>query len=75
MNQERSNEAFAKQIVEIDEVLRGELRHGIGREERQALSWVLTRLQHNLQSTIKKPSPSQAASDADGDDRTNRSTP
>ena len=67
--------SLAKQIVEIDEVLRGELRHGIGREERQALSWVLTRLQHNLQSTIKKPSPSQAASDADADDRTNRSTP
>jgi MarR family transcriptional regulator, transcriptional regulator for hemolysin len=44
--------ALAKQVVEIDEVLRKELRHGIGREERQALSWVLTRLQHNLKSTI-----------------------
>lgn len=46
--------ALAKQIVEVDEVLRGELRHGIGREERQALSWVLTRLQQNLQSAINQ---------------------
>jgi len=44
--------AVSKQIVEIDEVLRGELRHGIGREERQALSWVLTRLQQNLRSAL-----------------------
>jgi MarR family transcriptional regulator for hemolysin len=43
---------LAKQIVEVDEVLRAELRHGLGREERQALSWVLTRLQVNLQSAI-----------------------
>jgi MarR family transcriptional regulator for hemolysin len=43
---------LAKQIVEVDEVLRAELRHGLGREERQALSWVLTRLQQNLQSAI-----------------------
>ena len=49
-------------IAEIDEVLRAELRHGIGREERQALSWVLTRLQHNLQSAISTtPSSSEAA--------------
>ena len=45
---------LAKRVTEIDEVLRAELRHGIGREERQALSWVLTRLQHNLQSAIHK---------------------
>lgn len=43
---------LAKQIRDIDEVLRAELRRGIGREERQALSWVLTRLQQNLQSAI-----------------------
>ena len=47
--------AMSTRIVEIDEVLRAELRHGIGREERQALSWVLTRLQHNLQSAINQP--------------------
>ncbi len=46
---------LAEQAVEIDEVLRGELRHGIGREERQALSWVLTRLQQNLNSAIHTP--------------------
>lgn len=46
---------LAKQIVEIDEVLRAELRHGIGREERQALSWVLSRLQQNLQTAITNP--------------------
>lgn len=50
--------AMAERITDIDEVLRAELRHGIGREERQALSWVLTRLQHNLQSAIAAtPSP------------------
>lgn len=43
---------LAAQIAKVDERLRGELRHGIGREERQALSWVLTRLQQNLQSAI-----------------------
>ena len=53
---------LAKQIVEIDEVLRAELRHGIGREERQALSWVLTRLQQNLQTAIITP-PRQPVSD------------
>lgn len=50
-----SGHEIATQIVEIDEVLRAELRRGIGREERQALSWVLTRLQHNLQSAINNP--------------------
>ncbi len=43
---------LARDIAEVDEALRAELRHGIGREERQALSWVLTRLQVNLQSAI-----------------------
>ena len=47
--------SLAKRVTEIDEVLRAELRHGIGREERQALSWVLGRLQHNLQSAINQP--------------------
>jgi MarR family transcriptional regulator for hemolysin len=47
-----SGRALAADIASVDEVLRGELRHGIGREERQALSWVLTRLQVNLQSAI-----------------------
>ena len=42
----------ARRISEVDEVLRAELRRGIGREERQALSWVLSRLQQNLQSAI-----------------------
>lgn len=53
---------LAKQVVEIDEVLRAELRHGIGREERQALSWVLSRLQQNLQTAITNP-PGQPVSD------------
>jgi len=39
-------------ISEIDERLRGELRYGIGREERQALAWVMTRLQQNLRTVI-----------------------
>ena len=45
--------ALTKQIVDVDEVLRAELRHGIGREERQALSWLMTRLQLNLQSALE----------------------
>lgn len=46
---------LAASVVSVDEILRKELRHGIGREERQALSWVLTRLQQNLQSAIHHP--------------------
>ncbi len=46
--------ATARKIGEIDEVLRAELRRGIGREERQALSWVLTRLQQNLRLAIDR---------------------
>ncbi len=46
----------AGRVQDVDEVLRAELRHGIGREERQALSWVLTRLQVNLQSAIDRTS-------------------
>lgn len=45
---------LAAKVDEVDEVLRGELRHGIGREERQALAWVMTRLQHNLRSAIDR---------------------
>jgi MarR family transcriptional regulator, transcriptional regulator for hemolysin len=44
--------ALAQRIAEVDEVLRAELRHGIGREERQALAWVMTRLQQNLATAI-----------------------
>ncbi len=44
--------AMADRVREVDEVLRAELRRGIGREERQALAWVMTRLQHNLRSAI-----------------------
>ena len=43
---------LAARITEIDEVLRAELRRGIGREERQALAWVMTRLQQNLRSAV-----------------------
>jgi len=45
---------LAREVAEVDAVLRGELRHGIGREERQALAWVMTRLQQNLASAIAK---------------------
>jgi MarR family transcriptional regulator, transcriptional regulator for hemolysin len=52
---------LAAQINEVDQVLRAELRHGLGREERQALAWVMTRLQQNLATAIAKtasPTPS-----------------
>jgi len=49
---------LAVAINEIDAVLRAELRRGIGREERQALNWVMSRLQQNLATTIANtPSP------------------
>lgn len=47
-----AGEALAEQINEVDQVLRAELRRGLGREERQALAWVMTRLQQNLASAI-----------------------
>ncbi len=50
---------MATQISDVDQVLRAELRHGIGREERQALAWVMTRLQQNLATAIATtPTPS-----------------
>jgi DNA-binding MarR family transcriptional regulator len=50
---------MARLISDVDQVLRAELRHGIGREERQALAWVMTRLQQNLATAIATtPSPS-----------------
>jgi len=44
--------SMAASIAAIDAVLRAELRRGIGREERQALAWVMTRLQQNLATAI-----------------------
>ena len=38
----------SRQLSEIDAVLRGELRHGISRDERQQLARLLIRLQENL---------------------------
>jgi MarR family transcriptional regulator for hemolysin len=43
---------LATKVAEVDEVLRADLRRGIGREERQALAWVMTRLQQNVRSVI-----------------------
>jgi DNA-binding MarR family transcriptional regulator len=45
---------FAERIAEVDRELRTELRHGLGREERQALAWVMTRLQQNLTTAIAR---------------------
>ncbi|MDY7099825.1 MAG: MarR family transcriptional regulator [Actinomycetota bacterium] len=41
-------------VREIDEVLRAELRAGIDRAERQALASLMTRLQQNLRTAIRK---------------------
>lgn len=51
---------LSAQIADVDAVLRAELRRGIGREERQALAWVMTRLQQNLADAIAS-SPDPAA--------------
>lgn len=47
-----SGRDLAVRVAEVDEVLRADLRRGIGREERQALAWVMTRLQQNVRSVI-----------------------
>jgi MarR family transcriptional regulator for hemolysin len=52
-----SGEQLAAQVNEVDQVLRAELRHGLGREERQALAWVMTRLQQNLANAISATPP------------------
>lgn len=44
-------------IEAVDRQLRGELRFGIGREERQALAWMMTRLQQNLHAAIDGNEP------------------
>lgn len=64
-----SGTELAREIAEVDEVLRAELRHGIGREERQALAWVMTRLQQNLATAIARTSPSPPTPRPDASDR------
>lgn len=41
---------LADRIAEVDAVLRGELRSGISRADRQTLAGLLVRLQHNLRT-------------------------
>ena len=53
---------MAGRIAEVDAVLRAELRRGIGREERQALAWVMTRLQQNLTTAIAATATATATS-------------
>lgn len=43
-----AGESLAAEAIAIDVVIRGELRAGIAREDRQALADVLVRLQHNI---------------------------
>ena len=43
-----AGERLAAEAIEIDVVVRGELRAGIAREDRQALADILVRLQHNI---------------------------
>ena len=47
-----SGKALADQAVEVDVVLRKQLRAGIPREERQALANVLVRLQTNISAAL-----------------------
>ena len=65
--------ALATEIGEVDAVLRADLRRGIGREERQALAWVMTRLQQNLQTAIAgAPPAATSASNTPSDPTNNR---
>jgi DNA-binding MarR family transcriptional regulator len=44
-------------IADVDQVLRGELRDGISRADRQALAGLLVRLQHNLHKSTEAHRP------------------
>jgi DNA-binding MarR family transcriptional regulator len=67
---------LARRIGEVDQVLRAELRRGIGREERQALAWVMTRLQHNLHQAIRRtPPPGSSSVGSPGSPSSDPSTP
>jgi len=44
---------LAERAVEVDVVVRKQLRSGIPREDRQALANVLVRLQHNISAAIE----------------------
>ncbi len=48
-----AGKALAAEAVEIDVVVRKELRSGIPREARQALANVLVRLQHNISNALE----------------------
>ena len=58
---------LAAEVNEVDQVLRAELRRGLGREERQALAWVMTRLQQNLATAIAKTPISTISTTATGE--------
>ncbi len=63
----KSGRELNKSIVEIDKVVRGELRSGVSREERQLLAKLLLRLQANLSNALTqgasdKPSLKQPSS-------------
>ena len=45
---------LAASAVEIDVAIRGELRDGVSRSERQALASVLVRLQHNISAALEQ---------------------
>ncbi|HEB90492.1 MAG TPA: MarR family transcriptional regulator [Deltaproteobacteria bacterium] len=47
-----AGEALVRPILEIDEILRSELRTGISRAERQRLAALLLRLQDNLSGVL-----------------------
>nr|WHW29264.1 hypothetical protein [uncultured bacterium] len=50
-----------KSIIEIDKVVRGELRSGVSRQERQLLAKLLLRLQANLSAALSGDNPSEAS--------------
>jgi DNA-binding MarR family transcriptional regulator len=55
--------ALADRIADVDAILRGELRDGISRADRQTLAGLLLRLQHNLhRADFDRPTDSLAPS-------------
>jgi MarR family transcriptional regulator for hemolysin len=48
--------AMADRIASCDSIIRGELRHGISRDERQLLASLLVRMQSNISSRNTDPS-------------------
>ena len=56
---------LASDAIEIDQVVRKQLRAGIPREDRQALANVIVRLQHNISAALHTEDSTQPGEESD----------